>query len=117
MPILNFIKNNGWACNLIADRKVSTLILVHRQPLLEQWKERISSFLKIPAKEIGTLSGSKKKMTGKIDVGMLQTIANLEDLTDIIEKYSQIIIDECHHIPAQTFEAILKQISARYILG
>ena len=105
------------ACKLIADRKVSTLILVHRQPLLEQWKERISSFLKIPVKEIGTLSGSKKKMTGKIDVGMLQTIANLEDLTEIIEKYSQIIIDECHHIPAQTFEAILKQIPARYILG
>ncbi len=105
------------ACKLIADRKVSTLILVHRQPLLEQWKERISSFLKIPVKEIGTLSGSKKKMTGKIDVGMLQTIANLEDLSEIIEKYSQIIIDECHHIPAQTFEAILKQIPARYILG
>lgn len=105
------------ACKLIADRKVSTLILVHRQPLLEQWKERISSFLKIPVKEIGTLSGSKKKMTGKIDVGMLQTIANHEDLTKIIERYSQIIIDECHHIPAQTFEAILKQIPARYILG
>lgn len=105
------------ACKLIADRKVSTLILVHRQPLLEQWKERISSFLKIPIKEIGTLSGSKKKMTGKIDVGMLQTIANLDDFTEIIEKYSQIIIDECHHIPAQTFEAILKQIPARYILG
>ncbi|NJL24809.1 MAG: DEAD/DEAH box helicase family protein [Calothrix sp. SM1_5_4] len=49
------------ACKLIADRKVSTLILVQRQPLLEQWKERISSFLKIPIKEIGTLSGSKRK--------------------------------------------------------
>ncbi len=90
---------------------------MHRQPLLEQWKERISSFLKIPVKEIGTFSGSKKNLTGKVDVGMLQTISNLEDLTEIIEKYLQIIIDESHHIPAQTFEAILKQIPARYILG
>ncbi len=105
------------ACKLIADRKVSTLILVHRQPLLEQWKERISSFLKIPIKEIGTLSGAKKKMTGKIDVGMLQSISRLEDLSEIAEKYSQIIIDECHHIPATSFEAILKQLPARYVLG
>jgi len=105
------------ACKLISERKVSTLVLVHRQPLLEQWKERISSFLKIPIKEIGTLSGSKKKMTGMVDVGMLQTISNLEDLSEIIEKYSQIIIDECHHIPAQTFEAIMKQLPARYVLG
>ncbi len=105
------------ACKLIADRKVSTLILVHRQPLLEQWKERISSFLKIPIKEIGTLSGSKKKMTGKIDVGMLQSISRIEDLSEIAEKYSQIIIDECHHIPATSFEAILKQLPARYVLG
>ena len=105
------------ACKLIAERKVSTLILVHRQPLLEQWKERISSFLKIPLKEIGTLSGAKKKMTGKIDVGMLQSISRLEDLSEIAEKYSQIIIDECHHIPATSFEAILKQLPARYVLG
>jgi len=105
------------ACKLIADRKVSTLILVHRQPLLEQWKESISSFLKIPIREIGTLSGSKKKMTGKIDVGMLQSISRMEDLSEIAEKYSQIIIDECHHIPATSFEAILKQLPARYVLG
>lgn len=105
------------ACKLIAERKVSTLVLVHRQPLLEQWKERISNFLKIPIKEIGTLSGSKKKMTGKIDVGMLQSISRLDDLSEIAEKYSQIIIDECHHIPATSFDAILKQLPARYVLG
>ena len=105
------------ACKLVAERKVSTLILVHRQPLLDQWKERISTFLKIPIKEIGTFSGSKKKMTGKIDVGMLQSIGHLEDLSEIAERYSQIIIDECHHIPATSFEAVLKQLPARYIIG
>ena len=105
------------ACKLIADRKVSTLILVHRQPLLDQWKERISTFLKIPVKEIGTLSGSKKKITGQVDIGMLQSISRMEDFSEIGSKYSQIIIDECHHIPAASFEAILKQLSARYVLG
>jgi len=105
------------ACNLIAERKVSTLVLVHRQPLLDQWKERISSFLKIPTKEIGTLSGSKKKMTGKVDVGMLQSISRMDDLSVIVEKYSQIIIDECHHIPATSFEAVMKQLPARYVVG
>jgi superfamily II DNA or RNA helicase len=105
------------ACKLIADRKVSTLVLVHRQPLLDQWKERISTFLKIPVKEIGTLSGAKKKMTGQVDIGMLQSISRIEDLSEIAEKYSQIIIDECHHIPAVSFEAILKRLPARYVLG
>lgn len=63
------------------------------------------------------MSGSKKKMTGNVDVGMLQSISRLEDLSEIAEKYSQIIIDECHHIPATSFEAILKQLPARYVVG
>jgi superfamily II DNA or RNA helicase len=105
------------ACALIAERKVSTLVLVHRQILLEQWKERISTFLGIPPKEIGTLSGSKKKMTGRIDLAMLQSLTKISDLTEIMGSYSQIIIDECHHIPASSFEDILKQIPARYVLG
>lgn len=105
------------ACNLIAERKTSTLILVHRQPLLDQWKERISTFLKIPVKDIGTLSGTRKKMTGRIDVGMLQSITRMDDLSEVADNYSQIIIDECHHIPATSFEAILKQLPARYVLG
>jgi superfamily II DNA or RNA helicase len=105
------------ACALMAERKVSTLILVHRGQLLDQWKVRITEFLGVPAKEIGTLSGAKKKLTGNIDVGMLQTLTKLEDLSEIAQIYSQIIIDECHHIPATSFEGILKQIPARYVLG
>lgn len=105
------------ACAVIAERKVSTLILVHRAQLMDQWKERISQFLEIPVKEIGTLGGAKKKLTGNIDVGMLQSLAKIEDLSEISEKYSQIIIDECHHIPAVSFEDILKQLPARYVLG
>jgi superfamily II DNA or RNA helicase len=105
------------ACALIAERKVSTLVLIHRQPLMEQWRERISTFLGIPPKEIGNLSGAKKKMTGKLDLAMLQSLKNIEDLTEIAQSYSQIIIDECHHIPATSFEDILKQLPARYVVG
>jgi superfamily II DNA or RNA helicase len=105
------------ACAVIAERKVSTLILVHRAQLMDQWKERISQFLEIPVKEIGTLGGAKKKLTGNIDLGMLQSLAKVEDLSEISQKYSQIIIDECHHIPAISFEDILKQLPARYVLG
>jgi superfamily II DNA or RNA helicase len=105
------------ACALIAERKVSTLVLVHRQPLMEQWKERISTFLGIPVKEIGNLSGSKKKTTGKLDLAMLQSLKNIEDLSEIAQSYSQIIIDECHHIPATSFEDILKRLPARYVVG
>lgn len=105
------------ACAVIAERKVSTLILVHRSQLMDQWKERISQFLEIPIKEIGTLGGARKKLTGNIDVGMLQSLSKVEDLSEISEKYSQIIIDECHHIPAVSFEDVLKQLPARYVLG
>lgn len=105
------------ACALIAERKVSTLVLIHRQPLMEQWRERISTFLGIPPKEIGNLSGTKKKMTGKLDLAMLQSLKNLEDISEIAQSYSQIIIDECHHIPAASFEDILKQLPARYVVG
>lgn len=105
------------ACSIIAQRKVSTLILVHRQHLLDQWKKQITKFLGIPAKEIGTMSGTKKKLTGQVDIGSLMSLSNIEDLTELSERYSQIIIDECHHIPAKSFEAILKQLPSRYVLG
>jgi len=105
------------ACAMIAQRKVSTLVLVHRQELLEQWKKRITEFLGIPAKEIGVFAGTKKKLTGKIDIASIHSLRNHEDVQELSQNYSQIIIDECHHIPAVTFEAILKQIPARYVLG
>lgn len=104
-------------CALIAERKVSTLILVHRQTLLEQWKERLVEFLDIDKKDIGAFGGTRKKRTGRIDIGMLQSIAKTQEMEEIAGSYSQIIIDECHHIPAASFESVMKQIPARYIVG
>lgn len=104
-------------CNLIAKRKVPTLILVHRKPLMEQWIERIKVFLDIDPKEIGSFGGSRKKPKGKVDVAMLQTLSKLEDSEELLNSYGQIIVDECHHVPAVSFEAVLKQIPAKYFLG
>lgn len=104
-------------CNIIAKRKVPTLVLVHRMPLLEQWKMQISTFLGIEIKKIGTLGGQKKKQTGQIDIAMLQTLSNIQDPEEALSGYGQIIIDECHHIPAVTFEAILKKCSPKFVLG
>lgn len=105
------------ACAIIAQRKTPTLILVHRQELLEQWKEQLSRFLGIPIIEVGVFSGTKKKPTGKIDIATILSLKQIEDQEDFFAPYGQIIIDECHHIPAVTFEAILKRSSARFILG
>ncbi|NOS76468.1 MAG: DEAD/DEAH box helicase family protein [Nitrospira sp.] len=104
-------------CALIAERHVSTLVLVHRQPLLDQWKEGLMKFLGLNPKEIGILGGTIKKTTGKLDLMMLQTLTRMGDLHEIALRYSHVIIDECHHIPAVSFEGVLKQLPARYVLG
>ena len=104
-------------CALIAERHVSTLVLVHRQPLLDQWKESMIKFLGLNPKEIGILGGTIKKTTGKLDLMMLQTLTRMGDLHEIALHYSHVIIDECHHIPAVSFEGVLKQLPARYVLG
>ncbi len=104
-------------CALIAKRKLPTLILVHRMPLLEQWRAQIATFLGVDPKKVGILGKNKKKKTGKIDIGMLQTLANLEDAAEELSVYGQIIIDECHHIPAVSFEATLKKCSPKHVVG
>jgi superfamily II DNA or RNA helicase len=104
-------------CALVAKRKLPTLILVHRMPLLEQWRAQITTFLGINPKSIGTLGKDKKKKTGEIDLGMLQTLAKMEDAAEELRCYGQIIIDECHHIPAVSFEATLKKCSPKYVVG
>jgi len=105
------------ACAAMAKRKVPTLILVNRQTLLEQWVDRLAQFLGNSRKEIGQLRGTRKKPTGRIDVAMMQTIANLENPKAFFRDYGYVIIDECHHVPAVTLEAVLKQCGSRFITG
>ena len=105
------------ASAMIAKRQVSSLILVHRTELLRQWQERLSTFLEIPADSLGVIGGGKKKPTGKIDIAVMQSLSRRKDLQELLDDYGQIIVDECHHISAFSFESILKQVRAKYIIG
>jgi len=102
---------------LIAARKCSTLILVHRQPLLEQWRSQIGIFLDRDEKSIGQIGGGKRKLTGQVDVAMIQSLSRKNTVDDIVANYGQVIIDECHHLPAVSFERILSEIKAKYVVG
>jgi len=105
------------AAALIARRKVSTLVLVHRTVLLRQWQERLTGFLEIPKGELGVIGGGKKKPSGMIDIAVMQSLSRREDLSRLLDQYGQIIIDECHHLSAYSFEAILKQAKAKFVVG
>jgi len=73
--------------------------------------------LDVEKKNVGTITSSKKKPSGIIDVAMLQTLAKRDNLEEILAPYSQVIVDECHHVAAFTFESVLKRCSARYVVG
>ena len=105
------------AAALISRRKVSTLVLVHRTELLRQWQERLAGFLEIPKDGLGVISGGKKKPSGKIDIAVMQSLSRREDLGELLDQYGQIFIDECHHLSAFSFESILKQAKAKYVVG
>ena len=106
------------ATAIIAERKVNTLVIVHRNQLMKQWVERLSEFLNIPRGEIGQIGGGKnKKITGKVDIATIQGLNYGGKLKSFITQYGQIIVDECHIISAVTFENVLKKIRPKYVLG
>ena len=101
----------------IAKRKTNVLVLVHRKPIMDQWRLQLSSFLGIDKKEIGQIGGGKNKPTGIIDVGMVQSLDLADGVYDGIANYGFIIVDECHHVGAVSFEKVLTQAKAKYVLG
>jgi hypothetical protein len=102
---------------LIAARKVNTLVLVHRQQLLDQWHARLAMFLNLPAKSVGQIGGGTTKRSGCVDIAILQSSLDKEGVKDFVAEYGQGIVDECHHISAFTFEQVMKQVKAKYIVG
>ena len=105
------------AAFLIASRAVNTLVLVHRKELLDQWIERLGQFLDIPRKSIGRIGGGKREPYGMIDVGMIQTINRKGIVDDSVANYGHIVVDECHHISARSFEIVARQSKAKYVSG
>nr|WP_082731890.1 DEAD/DEAH box helicase [Sporosarcina sp. HYO08] len=105
------------ASAIIAERKINTLIIVHRTQLMKQWVEQLSTFLGVSPEEIGQIGGGKQKITGKIDVATIQSLNYGGRLKSFIAQYGQVIVDECHIISAVTFEKVLRQIRPRYVLG
>jgi len=102
---------------LIAQRGVNTLVLVHRRQLLDQWVERLSTFLDIPAKSIGRIGGGRSRATGKIDVGIIQSLVRKRVVNDLVAEYGHVIVDECHHLSAHSFEQVVRQAKARFVVG
>ena len=102
-------------CKMIAEKKVNTLIITHTLQLLKQWKDRISEFLDID--EVGQIGGGKNIVTNKIDVASIKTIWNNGKFNDVVKNYGMIIIDECHHLAAFTYESAVNTVNAKYVYG
>ena len=105
------------ACYLIAQRGVNTLVLVHRRQLLDQWIARIRQFLGVEAKDIGQIGGGKRNPTRKIDVAIIQSLSKRGVVDDIVGEYGHLIVDECHHISARSFEIAARQTKAKFVTG
>ena len=120
------------AAELIAERKVNTLILVHRQQLLSQWVARLTEFLKIDEKLpvlakkrgrkkqqslIGQIGAGKNNPGSIIDIAIMQSLSSGGEVKEWIKNYGMVIVDECHHVPAFSFEQILKNVHAKYVYG
>ena len=105
------------AAYLIAKRSVNTLVLVHRKQLLDQWIERLKTFLDISDDAIGQIGGGKHKPTGLIDVAMIQSLSRKGIVNDIVAGYGHLVVDECHHVSARSFEIVARQSKAKFVTG
>jgi len=105
------------AAALIARRSVNTLILVHRTELLKQWQERLRVFLELDKGQLGTISGGKRKLTGNIDIASMQSLISNDEVSELIENYGHVVVDECHHLSAKSYEKLFNKAKARYVLG
>ncbi|WP_293368850.1 DEAD/DEAH box helicase family protein, partial [Phenylobacterium sp.] len=105
------------AAALIARRARNTLVLVHRRELLAQWSERLKAFLSIEAKDIGAIGGGRRKPTGVVDVALIQSLVRRGEVSDLVADYGHLVVDECHHLSASSFELVARRAKAQYVLG
>jgi superfamily II DNA or RNA helicase len=105
------------AAALIAQRGRNALVLVHRRELLSQWAERLKAFLDIDPKDIGVIGGGRRKPTGIIDVALIQSLVRQGEVSDLVADYGHLVVDECHHLSAASFELVARRAKARFVLG
>jgi Type III restriction enzyme, res subunit len=101
-------------CFLVGKRNVPTLILAHRKPILEQWR---SQLMGLSSQEIGQIGGGRRRQTGIVDLAMIQSLKSIADLETFFANYGFIVVNECHHLPAVTFESCFRRAPVRYVLG
>lgn len=104
------------ACAVIAAHRVPTLILVDRTPLVEQWKSRLMEHLGLGRRQIGRVAAPAKS-SGIVDIATLQAVARRSDASSLFEGYGLVIVDECHHLPARSFEIAVRDARCRRWLG
>jgi superfamily II DNA or RNA helicase len=102
---------------LISRRAANTLVLVHRQQLMQQWVERLSQFLGLPEKSVGTLGGGRRRLNGTLDVALLQSLVRKGTVDDVVAGYGHLVVDECHHLSARSFELVARRAKAKYVTG
>lgn len=105
---------------LIADKQQPALIVVHRIQLMEQWIERIEAFLGIPKHEIGKIGQGKTRLGKQITVATIQTLSKeLEkpENSGLQNAFGTIVIDECHHIPAESYKRTIQKLNSFYLYG
>lgn len=100
---------------IISDKRQPALILVHRKQLLEQWTERIEAFLGIPKRDIGVIGQGKSKIGKHITVATIQSLP--KQIESVQNQFGTIIVDECHHVPAETFRNTIEKLEAYYLYG
>ncbi|MCK4309363.1 MAG: DEAD/DEAH box helicase family protein, partial [Candidatus Atribacteria bacterium] len=97
-------------------RKQKTLIIVHTKELLAQWIQKIGDVLGIEKGDVGIIGGGEEKIGKKITVATYQSLIR-KNLKILADKIGYVIIDECHRVPANTFQKVVKEFKARYLLG
>lgn len=105
---------------IIAEKQQPALILVHRKQLADQWIERIQSFLGIPRHEIGKIIHGKGQIGKTITVGMIQSLNKIiekDGSSLLLRSFGTVIIDECHHVPAETYKSVISKLQSYYMYG
>ena len=103
--------------SVIAARATNTLVLVHRRQLMDQWVARLGAFLDLPSSAIGRIGGGVRRPGGIVDVGVIQSLVRKGEVDDMVADYGHLVVDECHHLPAVSFEAVASRAKAKYVLG